>query len=200
MKRQTKAESTPRSFKDSWAFWVLDKLIIAILVVAVTSGFNVWAEKKKVINTATVADATKTVEKAGELWSAAGEYKASLERINRLKIHRSMYKDNDSKVIGINKDVENEIKKSQELEDKLNSLIRKEEYYIGKQIAEHTFRYVQLLKGYYRQRDDLMFGNHPKGIDLSQQAKSLEETADYLYRMEVDVAAIRTLALKQHDS
>ena len=198
-KDQTKSTQNIDNWKDTWSFWFFDKFIIAILIIAITAGFNVWAENKKAVNVAKVADTTLAVEKAGELWSTAGELKASLERINRLKMGKCIYKDKDPKIEQINKDIDTESKKSKELEVKLDSLIHKQEYYIGKPLAEHTARYAQLLKGYYSMKDNLMFSNWPKQIDLTPQFKSLEEMGNALYKMEIDFSSMRTIALQQHD-
>lgn len=203
MRKQTKeqngATQSTDNWKDTWSFWFFDKFIIAILIVAITAGFNVWAENKKAVNSAKVADTTLAVEKAGELWSTAGELKASLERVNRLKMGKGIYKDNDPKIEQINKDIDKESKKSKELDVKLDALIHKQEYYIGKPLAEHAARYAQLLKGYYSMKDNLMFSMWPKQMDMSPQFKSLEEMGNAIYKMEIDLASMRNLALQQHD-
>lgn len=191
----------PDWHKSLW-FWVIDKAIIAIVVLVVTAAVNYHFEQKKSLLKAKSVDAQIAVEKAGQLWSVAGQLRASLERINRLKMKKDwneMFKDSRAQksVAEIEKMIKKEVIKSQQLDDELETLIRANQYYVGKGISEHLSRYSQTLKAYYFQKNSLMFDKWPRHIDQSQRFKDLDEFGDMLDRMEVDAEATRDYAVRK---
>lgn len=166
--------------KTKWA-WFLDKFVIAIIVI----GVNYWTEIKKTEYTTKVKMTENISSKTQEIWEAVGKYRASLERINRLKREQNTKLTLNVSTKNMRIEIQKEIETSKQLEDSVQQKINLLRSEVGKPITEHVTMYVQLLTMYHQQLDSLMFDEWPPQFDRSQQFKHLEKVEEQLYQMEM---------------
>lgn len=167
--------------------WILDKLVIAILVMVATASVNYWFEFKKSVNATRITSAELVRSKTNEVWEIVGKYRSSLEKVNNMKKEKDIslgLKTKGSPTL--DRDIKHEIEKSKQLKTEVSQKINTVRPYVGKTIAEDVTKYVQLLEMYHSQLDKLMFGKYPKYFDLSHRFKELNQTHTFLYDMEMN--------------
>lgn len=175
----------PGDDKKSIGFLVLDKLIIALIVLGCTVAGNIYADTKKSEHEIKVRQRELVVEKTSEVWKSLMLYRTNLDRISALKSEKHLTTLFKAKPIP---DWDGRMKKALDEKSKareaLDKTISESSFYIGPELTQKATLYAEFITGYYEQSDEIKNSTEKPGefsLKMLEDTQALlEETSRYL--------------------